>query len=241
MRHLVEAGAHHLRLAAQAVRILHLLAVAVRVAQRAARQPVAVARRHGALAFWPRTAWMRSSKGVSEPLAASTVIAPTASAASNTRSSAARRAGASAVEACVPLSSARPLRGAEHERLQPGVRQRFQRAQTLAGYEGLAHADQHAGHVRERRQVAAGADRAFLGHHRQHVVREQGEHPSITSSRTPDTPCARLAALSSSISRTTGALIGCRRRRCARAPGSSAAASAGRRRCASAPACRSRC
>ena len=60
---------------------------------------------------WPRSAWMRGSNGVSEPLAASVASAPVTSAAWNTRSIANRLASASAVENWVPLSSASPSFG----------------------------------------------------------------------------------------------------------------------------------
>ena len=85
--HLVEARAHHLRLAAQAVRILHARAVHVRRADRAA---VRAARGRSRAASiwprWPRTAWMRASNGVSLPRHASTVSAPATNAAASARS-----------------------------------------------------------------------------------------------------------------------------------------------------------
>ena len=82
----IKAGAHHLRLAAQAIGILHAL-VACEMRQRECRCPSSNARkaardldlaRHGR-----RSAWMRGSKRRVEALAASTDSAPVTSAAPN--------------------------------------------------------------------------------------------------------------------------------------------------------------
>jgi hypothetical protein len=64
---------------------------------------------------------------------------------------------------------------AELQRLQPGVCQRPGGRNTLAVDERLADADQHAGQVRQRRQVARRTDRTLLGYHRQYVVCQQCE------------------------------------------------------------------
>ena len=64
---------------------------------------------------------------------------------------------------------------AELQRLQAGLRECLFGGYALAIDEGFADADQHACEVREWREVARGADRAFLGDHRQHVRVEQCE------------------------------------------------------------------
>ena len=75
-------GAHHLRLAAQAIGVLHaVVAGEMRGADGAARHRGA--RSAAAVSIWPRwprSAWMRGSNGASEPLAASVDSAPVTSA-----------------------------------------------------------------------------------------------------------------------------------------------------------------
>ena len=75
---LVEAGADDLRLAAQAVRVLHAI---VALEMTSARIALPASRRGSTAATsicpgWPRSAWMRGSNGPSLPRAASTVSAP---------------------------------------------------------------------------------------------------------------------------------------------------------------------
>ena len=126
--HLVEARAHHLRLAAQAVRILHARAILVRRADRAAgEQRRGRSPRRRAWPRWPRTAWMRASNGVSLPRHASTDSAPATNAAASARSAANSPASASAVDTCVPLSSASPSFGPSVDRREAG-RARARRA-----------------------------------------------------------------------------------------------------------------
>jgi len=52
----------------------------------------------------------------------------------------------------------------------------FGGAATFALVHHLAFAGQRRGHIGQRRQVAAGADRAFFGNQRQDVVLEKGLH-----------------------------------------------------------------
>jgi hypothetical protein len=75
---------------------------------------------------WPRTSWMRSSKGASLPFNASTDMAPATRAAANTSSAPNNPASASAVETCVPLIRARPslarsLRGSNPAKRKPSL------------------------------------------------------------------------------------------------------------------------
>ena len=78
----IERRAHHLRLAAQAIGVLHAVVVCqMRGANRAARHEVAAA--PAAVSIWPRwprKAWMRGSNGASDPRAASVDRAPLSSA-----------------------------------------------------------------------------------------------------------------------------------------------------------------
>ena len=111
MPQLVEAGAHHLRLAAQAVRILHARAVLVRRADRAAIEQRPVGR--GGLRLAAMAAHRMDARVERRVAAetASTDSAPATNAAASARSAANRPASASAVDTCVPLSSARPSFG----------------------------------------------------------------------------------------------------------------------------------
>jgi hypothetical protein len=62
----------------------------------------------------------------------------------------------------------------QRDRLQPRAAQGFRAGHALALVEGLAATEQHDRQVRERREVAAGADRALLRHHRHDAGIEQG-------------------------------------------------------------------
>ena len=111
---------------------------------------------------WPRTAWMRASNGVSLPRHASTDSAPATNAAAIARSAANNPASASAVDTCVPLSSASPSFGPEH---RPAASPRCASA-SRAGIDAtvelrLAFADQHGRQMRERREIAGRADRSL--------------------------------------------------------------------------------
>ena len=64
-------------------------------------------------------------------------------------------------------------------------------------------------HVRQRRQVARGADRTLARHHRRQVPSPAAPRAGARSrARTPDAPWARLASLSAIISRATATGIG---------------------------------
>ena len=158
---------------------------------------------------WPRSAWMRGSNGPSLPRAASTVSAPTTSAASSTGSNDSSACSASAVETCVPLISARPSLAASFSGAMPASRSACAAGRALAVDQHLAFADQRQRHVRERRQVARRADRALRRHVR-HAGRRCAPRAACRSPprARPNAPRARLAAFSASISRTTGGLSG---------------------------------
>ena len=100
------------------------------------------------------------------------------------------------VENCVPLSSARPSFGPSVSGARPACAQRLGGRHAARGRIHLADADHGGRHVRERRQIARGADRALAGHHRQ-----SGPWSSIASSmamvagRTPEAPCGQAGEL----------------------------------------------
>ena len=104
---------------------------------------------------------MRGSNGVSLPRHASTDSAPATNAAASARSAANRPASASAVDTCVPLSSARPSFGPSVTGCRPAARERVARRHDAAVDPRLAFADQHRRKMRERREIAGRADRSL--------------------------------------------------------------------------------
>ena len=120
---------------------------------------------------WPRTAWMRGSNGPSLPFAASVASAPVTSAVCKARSASNSPASASAVLTWVPLSSASPSLGPSSSGASP-CRASAADASPLA--EERAHPHQRRRHVRERREVARGADRALRRDDGQQAARQAG-------------------------------------------------------------------
>ena len=175
MAHLVQAGAHHLRLAAQAVRVLNFVAIKVRLAHRAACEPRAVGGRHIALAALTACGVDAVIKrrvcalgGIDRHRTnCNSGIEHTLQALQGVKGE--RRRTLRSVE------QRQALFRAEHEWREARVRKRLRSRHARAVDEGLAHPDQHTRHVGERRQIARGADRAFLGDHRQHIGIEQRE------------------------------------------------------------------
>ena len=173
--------------AAQRVGVLHLAAVLVRLVDAAAaQQRLDVGRRRRAGRRNGRASWMRASNGWIEPRSASIDSAAAMSAARASRSAPASASASTAVDGCVPLISASPSFGAERDRRQPGARERLRarrsRSRRVARRSSaldvvcvasLAFADQHQREVRERREVAARADRAARRHARMHAAVEQ--------------------------------------------------------------------
>ena len=129
---------------------------------------------------------MRGSNGFSDPLIASSDKAPTTSAVPNTSSAPNSPTSPSAVDTCVPLSSASPSLGAEHERFDAGAAQTFPRGHAFAIDPDFADTDQRRRQVRERRQIARGTDRSFGGNTRIHARIDERSSVSMTSGRTPE-------------------------------------------------------
>ena len=162
VRERVAAGAVHLRHAAQRIGVLHFAAVLVRLDDarvgeqpRASCAPTPPAR--GAAA---RPGCARSNaRGV--PLSASSDSAPMMSA-SRAASSASRSASAPiAVMHCVPLTSVMPSLASNASGCRPALAQRLAAVELLAVDERFAFAHDDQRQVRQRRQVARGADRVL--------------------------------------------------------------------------------
>ena len=208
----VERRAHHLRLAAQAIGVLHaLVADEVRGADRRCRP--SAPRSAAAVSIWPRwrrSAWMRGSNGASEPCAASVDSAPVTSAELEQRlglEQAGERVGGRELRA---VEQRQAFLGAERRaargRRAPAPRRR---ACARRRRNDLADADHRRRHVGERREIARGADRALAPGRP-----GSGRWPASlraarrVAGRTPEAPCARLASFSAIISRATGTGIG---------------------------------
>ena len=198
----VARGAVHLRRAAQRVGVLHARVVRSGGWPRSASRPAARAgwRR---CAAWPgcgRSAIRSSAKARSVPSSASTDIAAVTSA---TRSSRRGRASASSSMPSmpsVPLISARPSLAPSSSGSMPGGSAHRPRARRAVVGQHLALAEQRQRAVGERREVAAGAQRAVLGHDRGEPGVEQREHrvghaPGARPSG-PSPACAPAAASS---------------------------------------------
>ena len=181
----------------------------------------AVVPRHVDLPGWPRSAWMRGSNGPSLPRAASTVSAPTTSAASSTGSklsSACKRERGRDLRA---VDQRQAFLGRELQRRDAGVAQALRAAGLRApSTRNLALADQRQRHVRQRREVARRADRALARHERQQagvVHREQRVDHRFAHARaaareaTPPSAPASAAPPAAAAAR--------RRRRCASGSG----------------------
>ena len=76
---------------------------------------------------------------------------------------------------CVPLIEREPLLRRQLHRLEPDARERLRPRQPLAVDPRLALADERQREVRERREVAGGADRAAARHDGQHAAVEERE------------------------------------------------------------------
>ena len=100
-------------------------------------------------------------------------MAPATSAASNTACARNRPISASAVETWVPFSSARPSLAASVSGSLADAGSASAAGMTAPSSRTSPYADQRAGEMGERREIARGADRAFGRDHRQGVVREQ--------------------------------------------------------------------
>ncbi len=177
----------HLRRTAQRVGVLHLAAVGVRRVDGAVRPAAGRGwRRTRPGPACGRAAWIRASKGTVDPRSASIDIAAAMSAARASRHASTRASARTAVDACVPLMSASPSFGPSATGLSPARCSASAPVSAAAGgRQHLAFADQHEREVRERREVAAGADRA-RGAARRGCTRALSSASSASTRRQPD-------------------------------------------------------
>ena len=161
----VERGAHHLRLAAEAVGVLDPAAFDVAGQDFAAFEQPGDRGGDADLARAGRAAAeMRGSNGLAMPLSASTDSAPAAIAAANTRSPWNNASSASAVAGLGAVDQREAFLRAELRAVAGrAVRARRQRRHDLAGNVDPAIAHQRRDQVRERREVARCADAALDG------------------------------------------------------------------------------
>ena len=208
--------AHHLRLAAQAIRILHaLVADQMRGADADCLPSGRATQRR--VSIWPRcrrSGWMRGSNGASEPFAASVDSAPVTSADCEQRSD---------LEQAGQRIGGRELRAVEQGQAFLGAERRAAAARPA---QRLARPARRAVRRRPRPTPIIAAAMCASGArspeaptepwHGTTGIRSRGEHrlqqsPRV-SGRTPEAPCARLASFSASISRTIGSGTARRRR-----------------------------
>ena len=128
-------------------------------------------------AGWPRALWMRASKGTRLPSAASTDIAPVMIEPASRSSAANRRLERERGRDLRAVQQREPFLRAELERLDAGGLQRCRALLFLALHAHAALADQREREVRERREVAGGADRALRGHDRMDACVDEREQP----------------------------------------------------------------
>ncbi len=169
----VEAGTDHLRLAADRVRVLHVFAIEVRLANIAAAHQLPQDARDRGLPAVPAHA---VNAAIERRVAALDRVSGHGAGYQR------RREHVLAAEYRRERKRGRYLRtvqqreaflGREPDRHDTGVREGLLRRHQFAVYPRLADADQHARHVRERRQVARGADRALGRYPRIDVVIDQ--------------------------------------------------------------------
>ena len=242
--HLIEARADDLRLAAQAVRILHaVVALEMRAPDRAAGEQRAVVARDVDLA---RLAAQRVDARIERAVAAARRIdassRPTTSAASSTGSNASSACERERGRDLRAVDEREPFLGRERERRDAGAAQHVGRGRALAVD------DDSPSPISASVRCASGARSPDAP--TEPCDGTNGTRPALctatsvstTTSRTPEWPRARLAALSASTRRTTG-----RAKRRADADAVRAdqvelqLGEVGARRCACRRACRSRC
>ena len=136
-----------------------------------------------------RTAWMRGSNARGVPLSASSDMAPMRSA-SRAASSASRSASAPmAVMHCVPLTRLMPSLASKATGARPAFASARSPGMRTPSTHRLAFAHDHQRQVRQRRQVARGADRSLRRDHRVHAAVEHlAAAARHTTARTPEWP-----------------------------------------------------
>jgi uracil-DNA glycosylase len=171
----VARGAVHLRRTAQRVRVLHLVAPAVRFDdRRAVEEPEDIRGRSDLAAQRPKRVDLGEERG------ARPVQRLDRESACDVRS-AREPPGADEAERehrrheLRPVDEREPFLRGEADRLEAGACKRRGAGKSLAADPRLALADERQCEMRERREVARGADRAARRHDRQHTALEQRE------------------------------------------------------------------
>ena len=160
--------------------------------------PICLARDAGARAM------RRSSNGRFEPFSASRLIAPAMSATVHEALRLEERERAERGHVLRAVDQREALLRLEHDRRDPGLaRAPPPPGESAPSNVRLAFADEHEREVRERREVARGADRALRRDPRMDAALSIATSTSTSTSRTPECPSASTCARSSIIARTS--------------------------------------
>ena len=159
--------------------------------------------------IWPRAAWMRASNGLTEPWIASSDSAPAISPAASTCSAPNSPASVSAVETCVPFSSARPSLGPSTKGARP--MRCIAAAPEMTAPSGVVTSPSP---ISTQARCASGArspeapTEPLAGMRGTRPALNSASKASTRAGRTPEWPRARLTALVASTSRTTPSASG---------------------------------
>ena len=170
----IERRAHHLRLAAQAIGVLHALVVRSD-ARRESRCPPSASRSAAAVSIWPRwprKAWMRGSNGASDPRAASVDSAPLEQRGLEQTLRLEQRRQRVGGRELRAVEQREPLLRTERERREASVGESDFRRQAATLEKDLADPDHRRGHVGQRREIARRADRPLHGDDGRHAARQ---------------------------------------------------------------------
>ena len=175
----VQARAHHLRLAAEGIGILHARAIEMRGANGAARDQVAILARDRNLARL--SANLLNARIEGRVAALQRIDRHGAGDHRGGEQSSAPKspASASAVETCVPLISARPSLACNLMGCNPALRSPSAAGTLAPSHAHVADAEQRRAQVRQGRQVPRCTHRTLRRNHRINLMleqREQGIH-----------------------------------------------------------------
>ena len=169
----IAARTVHLRRAAQRVGVLHLVAPAMRLDDRRPLEQAEHVRGRVELpAQAAAPAWIAGWKLVCDPCSASSESAHARSAVRASRLARTSASAAIAAMNCVPLISESPSFAASRIGSSPAARERVRAREERPVEPRLPLADERQRQMRERCEIAAGADRAARGHAREHAAVE---------------------------------------------------------------------
>ena len=171
----IETRPHDLRLAAQAIGVLHpLIALQVRGANGAAAEQLAQGLGGGDL---PPVLAQAVNTGIKRRVGA---LGGIGGQGPREQRRLEQALGFKQTGQCVgggklcAIEQGQPFFGPQCYRGQAHAGQRLFGGHTALGRVGIAHTDHHGGHVRQRRQIARGPDRALTGHHRDDSFGQHG-------------------------------------------------------------------